>query len=282
MIFSSLRSKKCLKIYTDRYNKLKGGKMQKYGYPTADIIYCYDGTFDGFLSCVFESFNAKHTPFAIWRPSLEKPSLYQSVFIETNELHAKRVFDSIGTKICKDAQELISVCFLSGNEEKEFHLLRFIQFALAEGKPAMYMLGHEKVAPVYAMQKNVLHEAHLFKGFVRFEESNGMLGAVIAPKNYVLPILRLHFCARFYEENFLIYDETHCAALLHNERKTSILDLVAPLKLPTPDEKESYYQSLWKQFYNTIEIKPRHNEKCRRTHCPKRYWAHMTELKEHL
>ncbi len=256
--------------------------MQKYEYPSADIIYCYDGTFEGFLSCVFESFSSKQTPFAIWRPSLEKPSLYQSVFIETNEVHAKRVFDSLGLKISQSAQELISTCFLSGSEEKEFQLLRFIQFAFSEGKSVVYMLGHEKVAPVYAMQKNVLSEAHLFKGFLRFEESDGMLGAVIAPKNYVLPILRGHFCARFYEENFLIYDETHCAALLHNNHKTSIVDLVTPLSLPKADEKESYYQNLWKQFYKTIEIKPRHNEKCRRTHCPKRYWAHMTELKEHL
>ena len=31
-----------------------------------------------------------------------------------------------------------------------------------------------------------------------------------------------------------------------------------------------------------LEIKARHNEKGRMTHCPKRFWADMTEMKEEL
>ena len=34
-----------------------------------DISYCYDGTFDGLLSCVFESFDKKELP------SLRQPSI---------------------------------------------------------------------------------------------------------------------------------------------------------------------------------------------------------------
>ena len=39
---------------------------------------------------------------------------------------------------------------------------------------------------------------------------------------------------------------------------------------------------MWKQFYKTLEIRARHNEKGRMTHCPKRFWADMTEMKEEL
>ena len=55
-----------------------------------------------------------------------------------------------------------------------------------------------------------------------------MLGAVIHPKNYILPLLRPHFCGRFPEEDFMIYDAVHQAVLLHEGHKTQLLELAAP------------------------------------------------------
>lgn len=247
-----------------------------------DIIYRYDGSFEGFLSCVFISFQQKELPFAIWNPTLFETSLYPVIAVETNTAHAQRVFAGIANKVCPRAQEIVTTCFGAAHPEKELLLLQFLHLAFARGARVLSMLGDPVVSAVMAMHKNVLSEAHQYKGFLRFEESQGMLGAVIAPKNYVLPFLRGHFCARFPEEQFLIYDETHCCALLYQNHKAELLELSAPLQLPKPDEKESYYQSLWKQFYDTIAIKERRNEACRRTHCPKRYWDKMTELKGEL
>ena len=65
------------------------------------------------------------------------------------------------------------------------------------------------------MKKSLDWEVDKFQGFVRFEEHDGMLVAVIHPKNYILPLLRGHFCSRFPEENFMIYDAVHQAVLLY-------------------------------------------------------------------
>ena len=62
--------------------------------------------------------------------------------------------------------------------------------------------------------------------------------------------------------------------------KDQRLSSTAPLELPPPSEREQQFQALWKQFYQTLEIKARHNEKCRMTHCPKRFWADMVEMKD--
>lgn len=132
------------------------------------------------------------------------------------------------------------------------------------------------------MKQSLDWEVDKFQGFVRFQEHDGMLGAVIHPKNYILPLLRGHFCARFPEENFLIYDTVHQAVLLYQNHKAQLMELAEPLTLPPPDEKEQQFQELWRQFYKTLEIKARHNEKGRMTHCPKRFWADMTEMKEEL
>mgnify|MGYP002573708773 CR=1 FL=1 len=76
--------------------------------------------------------------------------------------------------------------------------------------------------------------------------------------------------------------EDYQAVLLQQERKTRLLELAAPLELPPPSEREQQFQALWTQFYKTLEIKARHNEKGRMTHCPKRFWADMVEMKEKL
>ena len=41
------------------------------------------------------------------------------------------------------------------------------------------------------------------KGFLRFSDYGGTLGAIIGPKHYVLPLLAHHFCSRFGKETFM-------------------------------------------------------------------------------
>ena len=76
----------------------------------------------------------------------------------------------------------------------------------------------------------------------------------------------------------MIYDAVHHAVLLHEDRRTQLVELAAPLELPPPSARERQFQALWKQFYDTLEIKARHNETCRMSHCPKRFWQDMPEM----
>ena len=95
-------------------------------------------------------------------------------------------------------------------------------------------MGHPDVAPLYEMKKSLDWEVDKFQGFVRFEEHDGMLGAVIHPKNYILPLLRGHFCSRFPEESFMIYDAVHQAVLLYQEHKAQLLELLRRWSCPRP------------------------------------------------
>ena len=246
----------------------------------ADVVYLYDGSFEGFLCCVFESFAQHELPFAVWTP--EPATLYPVKEIPTDRATARRVFASFRAKLSEETESLVTRDFLSGWEDKELRLIRFLHLAFALGPGTVKRRGHTEVAPLYQMKQSLDWEVDKFQGFVRFQEHDGMLGAVIHPKNYILPLLRPHFCARFPEENFLIYDAVHQAVLLYQNHKAQLMELAEPLTLPPPDEKEQQFQDLWKQFYKTLEIRARHNEKGRMTHCPKRFWADMTEMKEEL
>lgn len=247
----------------------------------ANIVLVYDGSFDGFLCCVFYAVYARQLPAAIYTRQDMQPTLLETTIVETEPDKAQRVLQSIPGKISTAALEVVQTVFLSCLDEKELALLRFLLLGYQNGGKILSMLGHPDVAPVFAAQRHLGGEAHLLKGFVRFADYGGVLAATITPKNFVLPFIAGHFISRYSQENFMIYDKTHKAALIYEDRQKRIVQL-EDITFPQIGEEEKNYQKLWKQFYHTIAIEARYNPKCRMTHMPKRYWENMTEMAELL
>lgn len=247
----------------------------------ADLVYVYDGSFAGFLCCVYESVYSHQVPYAIFCEQDMQPTLYITRPIETDTQKADRVQRSFRKKISARAEEMVETVFLSCLAEKELCLLRFLRLGYSLGGKVTDMIGHPDVAPVASAERHLLGENHLLLGFIRFSDYGGVLASTITPKNFVLPFLTKHFISRFPNEDFIIYDQTHKAALVYQNRVHKIIPL-ENLQLPEPDEQEEKYRTLWKQFYKTIAIEARHNPKCRMTHMPKRYWSNMTEMQEFL
>lgn len=243
--------------------------------------YIYDGTIAGFFCCVYESVYKRQMPYAILAEGDFQPSLLAQVYIETNMGIAERVKQSIPKKISKQAQELIETVFVSCLEEKELNILKFLLLGYEVGHKVVHMLGHPLVSPLLDASKHLNEEANLLKGFVRFSDYNGFLGATITPKNFALPFISEHFITRFSCENFIIFDKTNKAALIYQNGKAQIAPM-QHIEFPEVSEEEANYRSLWKQFYKTIAIEARTNPKCRMAHMPKRYWENMLEVKDLL
>ena len=239
-----------------------------------EILYFYDGSFEGFLSCVFESYAHHERPSAI--ESEEVPTLFATRWVETEVSHAQRVLRKLHA-ISPWGLELVRRGFLTCLPQREMALYRLIQKLLEEGPAFLHNLSDETLNPVFQAVRHLNGEAHLLKGFVRFSDYGGVLAAEIEPKNRVLPLLRGHFCSRFQNEDFLIYDRVHHEVLLSQHGASAIRPLDA-LSLAAPDKTEAAYRRLWKQFYDTVAIRERYNPKLRRTHMPKRYWNTMTEF----
>lgn len=256
------------------------GAVPPYLPPPADLVYLYDGSLPGFYCCVFASVYDKQLPAAITPAGQAQPSLYQQRLIQTEPDKAARVERSIPEKLGGRGQELVQTCFLCNLEDKEMALLRFLLLGYKVGRNAPVMLGHPDVAPLLKAEKHMGGEAHLLKGFIRFSDYGGVLAATISPKNFVLPFLVSHFCLRYPNEHFMIFDKVHKAALVHENGQSRIIPLEG-IEFPEADETEEAYRALWKHFYNTVAIEARTNHKCRRTHMPKRYWENMLEV-QHL
>lgn len=245
----------------------------------ANVAYRYDSTFDGFLCCVFESFDKKELPSAILGEEDNQLLLCPVREVETDHDKARRVARSIPQKISKQAESWVRLGFLSCHPEKELLLLRYLRQGYHVGAALDQRLADPTVNTVMKMVKFVTNEGHLMKEFLRFSEHGGILVSVIHPKNFILPLLQPHFCTRFPNESFLIYDASHKTVLVYRPRRWAFFP-VDDFILPENDTNEQTYQDLWKKYYDTIAVEGRYNPKCRMSHMPKRYWADMTEFQE--
>lgn len=247
----------------------------------SNLIYVYDGSFDGLLCCVFESYERREVPTEIIAESDLQPSLFRKVLIDTDFSHSARLRRAIPQKICPQAYEYVWKGYLSCHPQKEMLVLKFLYMGFKYGARVMTMLADDAVNELFKVVQHLGNEAHLYTGFVRFSDCGGVLIAEIEPQNSVLPIIMHHFCERFRNETFMIYDRTHFMALVYSKGRSEIVP-IEELVVPPPDDTEIMYRRLWKTFYDTIAIKERENPRCRMTHMPKHYWACMTEMKDEL
>ena len=240
-----------------------------------DAVFQYDGRFEGFLCCIFESYVNKEFPIA-FSGDEECWSLYDVRYIVTSRKHAQRVYQSI-LRRSRVAADVIRRGFLTCLPEKELHLYTLVKKLYDEGPAFLQNSSDPVYNPVARALRHMSGELEKLRGFVRFSDYGGVLGAEIEPKNRVLPLLRRHFCDRYANESFFIYDRTHKELLIYAKNHSRLLT-VDSLQLALPSEEEVQFRRLWKRFYETITIKERENPRCQNTCMPKRYRGTMTEF----
>lgn len=244
-----------------------------------NIIYRYDGSFDGLLCCVFESYARKETPANIIPDTMPQEILYPIKEIDTVQEQAERVYLSLARRIGPEAQKMVETCFLYGEAGKELTIYGFIRTGLRFGPKAVGMLADDTINRFHRMIRAVGNESHLMLEFLRFSEYDGVLVAEIEPKHYVLPHLQEHFSARFPEEQFVIYDKTHGQAVFYQPYEAKIIPIDC-WELPRESEQGIFYRQLWKRYYDSIAIEERYNPRCRMTHMYKRFWSHIHEMED--
>ena len=240
------------------------------------VCFDYDGSYPGFLTCVFESYAHREEAVCFTSPEEDRLTLWPERHVDTDQAKAERVYRSLD-KLGREGKALAVRGFLTCLPDRELWLWRLLRLGYARGPAFTRDLTDPTVDTV---RKAVLHlnsEAHKYTGFVRFSQYQGVLAGEIEPKNRVLPLLRPHFCARYSGERFVIYDHTHREALFYQPGRWAIVPLDR-FGVAAPDQAELDYRRLWRRFYDTIAIEERRNPKCRMTHMPKRYWNTMTEF----
>ena len=244
---------------------------------TQQVIYVYDGSFEGFLCCIYNYYYSRLKPVQIASHINFVPSFYDNLMIETDFEQAYRVRFAIEEKIGHYNLKFLTECFYTCLEEKEMYMLRYVIKGFKMGPKIKDMLTDNDVSILTKAHRHLERESHHFLGFVRFYKAGDVYVSKIEPKNCILPLIASHFAQRFANQQFMIYDAVHKQAVISINRNYHIVN-VEDIQLPPVSEDEKQMQRMWKNFYDTIAIKERFNPKCRMNFMPKRVWANLPEM----
>ena len=251
-----------------------------FNWNTITKTYVYDGSFEGLLSIVFNCYINKNIPLKIVKKSnLEINFLEETEEQITNYEHSDRIFHGIIKNISYDTLYNSYYAFLSNTQNKEINIVKYLLKCLVIGPKIDTMLSIDFVFAVHSMRKKMLHEAHKFKGLLRFVQiKENLFYASIHPDNNITENLGHHFISRLPKENFIIHDKNRNIAFLYNTKEYKIIDNFSLPSFTISDE-EKKYQELWSSFFKTIAIKERTNKRLQMQYMPKKYWQDLIEFK---
>jgi probable DNA metabolism protein len=248
------------------------------------LIYTYDNSLEGLLTCVFEIYARKEEPDNIAREQGLQHQLEQIVHpVPTCEAQWQRVQTGIRKKLGHLAWEKVRVCYCASNPQKEMLIYRYLRQGFSRGRSALDDLSHPDILAIEELYRSVGMEQQRMIMFARFAKINSgssrdIYYARINPKHSVLPLIMDHFSARFNVQPFVIYDEVHRVAGLSEQGQWILSQDTDDAMLPSISSDDKEYQDLWKTFYNAICIPERINEKRRMAFMPKRLWKHLPEM----
>lgn len=240
--------------------------------------YIYDGSFDGFLSSIYACYYNKIPESIEPESSYNLNLLYEDIIIETDIVKSSKVYQAILEKISQDTLIHVYQAFLSEANGIELKLFKYIQIGFKIGSKVNDLLTDTTVNEVQKYSRKVGFEAHRFLGLVRFQEFNSILYAVIEPTYNILELIGNHFKARLTNEKWVIHDVKRKIGIVYENNEWILRDLKFE-KLESHEEKELFYQNLWKAFHKSVAIKERTNERLQMQFMPKKYWGNLTEMK---
>ncbi|MDR2163721.1 MAG: TIGR03915 family putative DNA repair protein [Clostridiales Family XIII bacterium] len=269
------------------------------------MTYLYDGTFDGFLTCVYEHYYSGKAD-AIFPSGAYQAGMFAKPHdVRTEDGKARKVEDAITEKISPHALARVYRVFRTSVEDKEMLLLNYIRFCFRHGPSAACLHTHPLVLPVDKAEHRIANEAHRLCGLIRFSVMTAtdsdedaysweatvsgraiarrsapeILYARISPDHDVLEFIAPHFADRFKSEPFIIHDTERGKAAIAWRRRWRIEDFTdKDATLLTGTLGEQAYRDLWCEYFNTMAIKERTNSRCQRGLMPARYWKNLPEM----
>ncbi|MFC3902940.1 probable DNA metabolism protein [Acinetobacter marinus] len=268
-------------------------------------IYCFDGTLTGLLCCVFRAFQFREYQVEIHafdahqnasaRQSLQDNLFNVSIEVASQDTQAQRVWNALKQKLSNNALRQLYYAFLAENTDAYQHIFNY----------CIYIFRHAQCQQIHSLEKNYTHpsvlaiaqwakkvgrEKHRMEAFIRFKKSSeGVFLSLIAPDFNVLPLIQRHFRNRYQDQRWLIYDEKRHFGVYYDLQQIQEVDLSAQSIdaqkeiggsqqfLIDLDDQEALYDQLWKDYFQSINIKERQNIKLHVQCVPKRYWRYLNE-----
>lgn len=238
--------------------------MHIYRFPATRVGF-YTAVFDAyadkeaFLSCSDRQFSLEDTERAV-TPDEEKT------------LRVKRKLKQYD----KDSLHDIDYILRSDGKDKENAAFRYIRCICRAKGAVRERFADPDVFKAQQYRHKVAWEMDKMYGFLRFVETeSGVLYAPYEPDCDLTELIVWHFIARFHGERFVIHDKKRKKAAVYNGKDCIVTEFHDPDLYLSANEKD--FESLWKTYYDAVNIQSRPHEKQMKGAMPVRYWKYLPE-----
>lgn len=243
------------------------------------VNYVYDGSFEGLMTAIYESYSKHEAPEKIMDNKNVQESLFDTnVIINTDEIKARQMVSQIKEHISPVIVRNIFYAFLSEQENIGTMIYDYINLAVIRGDRVYEHLSDDRVLNIYNTVRRVLGERHRMLGLIRFKKlKDDIYYSSIEPDYNISLLLAPHFVKRLSSQNWIIHDLKRKTAALYN-KKEWIITAFEFNDTPILEEEERDYQTLWKQYFNSIAIQSKINPGLQKKNMPVRYWKYLIEM----
>ncbi|RFM26304.1 TIGR03915 family putative DNA repair protein [Deminuibacter soli] len=249
------------------------------------VMVLYDGSFEGWLTAVFEIYEYKLADVQFAQEHACNLSMFHSRHtVQTNAAKARRVWQSLVQRNSIDAANAVYHTFLSEQQGIDAVLLRYMQHAFKQQKPVETDYSHPSVITVIQTDRKVRREKHRMEAFIRFQlTGDGLYYAIAEPDYNVLPLISRHFEQRYADQRWVIYDGRRKYGIYYDLKQVSTVQMQFSQQVQASaiqqayDENEQLYQQLWQRYFSSVNIKARKNTRLHLQHMPRRYWRYLPE-----
>lgn len=228
----------------------------------------YDGTFDGFLSAVFDLYWQRTADVRIRKELVYIPSMReQAIFMPTVTANAERVWIGLGKRLSPRVMQDLFACYLAEQDGEEDNMVAFIRYVFATGQALEPDAQHPGLLRVKELAAKAWQEKQALEEQLRFEiaiEEEPLYYAMVEQAYNVLPLTVAYFKQRYTAQRWFIYDlgrrygifyahgRADATVLLFEAAQRATHDIAA---VWTPDE--GMYRRLWKAAHGQGSSMPR-------------------------
>lgn len=249
--------------------------------PKLRNILIHDGTFDGLLTGVFQSYELGFQPDVVLRQGHFQCGLFdRCIHVISDPEKADRVWKRLFQMMGRRFPFILLCAFLSARNHADLEIFHAIRGAVRRQRGETDNGLADRMRKLESMSWEVRREAHRMKGFVRFRKvTDDAQIALIAPKHNVLPLILDHFEKRFRDRKWMIVDTSRGYGYRFDTEVSH--EVRIPPQLIEEAERSALlsepYRDLWKQYYEAVNVPQRGNAALHLKMVPRRYWKYLPE-----
>ncbi len=242
------------------------------------IVHC-EATFNSFLSAIYFCYYGGLKVEGLFIGDNYQLTVTGRVIEIKEELDkAEKVKNAILRDGGKIELERIRRVFNHGDMFRGIILLKYVRMLFVHKEKTMAMHFNGVVRQFDKMQREVSLESHRMKGFVRFMETTSkVMYASISPEHNIIEMIMPHFVNRYKDMDFVIHDTKRNIVGMNSHGKFIVKKMSSSILVELAKEEE-IFQTLWKTYFQAVNINERKNKKLQDGYCPKRYRKNMSEF----